>query len=141
MICQLKQVRTEYLGKFNGAVGCFNADVIAYPDANWEEIAKNFVTSLGLKYNPLMTESSPTIILPKSSTRSFASTASARLRPRYLVVYFAGLFHGCRRRSRLIDHAAQGEPDRLRERRRQTSESPTRCSTSEQLRCRAFSAI
>ena len=54
---QLKQVRAmEYLGKFNGAVGCFNADVIAYPDANWEEIAKNFVTSLGLKYNPLTTQ-------------------------------------------------------------------------------------
>lgn len=48
--------RAEYLGKFNGAVGCFNAHVIAYPDANWEAIAQNFVTSLGLKYNPLTTQ-------------------------------------------------------------------------------------
>jgi len=54
---QIKQVKAiEYLGKFNGAVGCFNADIIAYPDANWQEIAKNFVTSLGLKYNPLTTQ-------------------------------------------------------------------------------------
>ncbi|MFC4766909.1 adenylosuccinate lyase [Effusibacillus consociatus] len=54
---QLDQVRNlEYLGKFNGAVGNFNAHVSAYPDAPWEDIAKSFVESLGLTYNPLTTQ-------------------------------------------------------------------------------------
>jgi adenylosuccinate lyase len=54
---QLKQIKAlEYLGKFNGAVGNFNAHVSAYPDAPWEEIAKSFVESLGLTYNPLTTQ-------------------------------------------------------------------------------------
>lgn len=54
---QLAQIRSlEYLGKFNGAVGNFNAHVSAYPDAPWEEIAKSFVEGLGLTYNPLTTQ-------------------------------------------------------------------------------------
>ena len=54
---QLKQIRAqEYLGKFNGAVGNFNAHSIAYPDINWETVARNFVESLGLTYNPLTTQ-------------------------------------------------------------------------------------
>jgi len=46
----------EYLGKLNGAVGCFNAHVSAYPEADWPAIAERFVTSLGLTYNPLTTQ-------------------------------------------------------------------------------------
>jgi adenylosuccinate lyase len=54
---QLRTIRgLEYLGKFNGAVGNFNAHVAAYPDAPWEEIARAFVESLGLTYNPLTTQ-------------------------------------------------------------------------------------
>jgi adenylosuccinate lyase len=54
---QLAQIQAiEYLGKFNGAVGNFNAHVSAYPDAPWEEIAKEFVNRLGLSYNPLTTQ-------------------------------------------------------------------------------------
>ena len=54
---QLKQLRAqEYLGKINGAVGNFNAHVIAYPDAPWQTIAERFVTGLGLMYNPLTTQ-------------------------------------------------------------------------------------
>ncbi|CUH96251.1 Adenylosuccinate lyase [Propionispora sp. 2/2-37] len=54
---QLKQVRNlEYLGKFNGAVGNFNAHQVAYPEADWENIARVFVESLGLTYNPLTTQ-------------------------------------------------------------------------------------
>lgn len=48
--------RQEYLGKFNGAVGNFNAHSIAYPNAPWEQIAHDFVTGLGLVYNPLTTQ-------------------------------------------------------------------------------------
>lgn len=53
----LSQIRAqEYLGKINGAVGNFNAHVSAYPDAPWQEIARRFVTNLGLTYNPLTTQ-------------------------------------------------------------------------------------
>lgn len=54
---QFKQIRAlEYLGKFNGAVGNFNAHHIAYPEVAWENVAKTFVESLGLVYNPLTTQ-------------------------------------------------------------------------------------
>ena len=54
---QLRSIRAaEYLGKFNGAVGCYNSHSIAYPDAPWEVIARDFVTSLGLTFNPLTTQ-------------------------------------------------------------------------------------
>ncbi len=57
---QLRQIRAqEYVGKFNGAVGNFNAHTAAYPDAGWEEIARSFVTGLGLTYNPLTTQIEP----------------------------------------------------------------------------------
>lgn len=54
---QLAQVGAqEYLGKINGAVGNFNAHAAAYPNAPWPQIAREFVTSLGLVYNPLTTQ-------------------------------------------------------------------------------------
>ena len=54
---QFKQIRAlEYLGKFNGAVGNFNAHQIAYPEVAWEKVAKTFVEDLGLLYNPLTTQ-------------------------------------------------------------------------------------
>lgn len=54
---QFKQIRSlEYLGKFNGAVGNFNAHQIAYPEVDWELVSKTFVEGLGLTYNPLTTQ-------------------------------------------------------------------------------------
>ncbi len=54
---QLSQVAgAEYLGKFSGAVGNFNAHVAAYPDADWETLSRDFVSSLGLTWNPLTTQ-------------------------------------------------------------------------------------
>lgn len=54
---QLKQLRAqEYLGKFNGAVGNFNAHSIAYPELDWEAVSRLFVEGLGLTYNPLTTQ-------------------------------------------------------------------------------------
>jgi adenylosuccinate lyase len=54
---QLKQIsQIEYLGKINGAVGCFNAHAAAYPEAPWPQIAREFVEGLGLTYNPLTTQ-------------------------------------------------------------------------------------
>ena len=57
---QMRQIEcAEYLGKFNGAVGSYNAHAIAYPDADWHEIARGFVERLGLTHNPLTTQIEP----------------------------------------------------------------------------------
>ncbi|KAL8430138.1 hypothetical protein Efla_001802 [Eimeria flavescens] len=44
------------VGKFNGAVGNFNAHLVAFPDADWPALAQQFVESLGLEYQPLSTQ-------------------------------------------------------------------------------------
>lgn len=46
-------------GKFNGAVGNYNAHVIAYPEVDWRKHCSNFVTSLGLSFNPYTTQIEP----------------------------------------------------------------------------------
>src|SRR5882724_10548919 len=57
---QLKQIaEAEYLGKFSGAVGNFNAHVAAYPSLDWEKLSRAFVESLGLTWNPLTTQIEP----------------------------------------------------------------------------------
>ncbi|WP_298610663.1 adenylosuccinate lyase [uncultured Thiothrix sp.] len=57
---QLDQVQTcEYLGKINGAVGNYNAHLSAYPDIDWQTTAEQFVTSLGLNWNPYTTQIEP----------------------------------------------------------------------------------
>ena len=55
-----KQFRDiEIRGKFNGAVGNFNAHAITYPDADWPAISAGFVESLGLDPNPYTTQIEP----------------------------------------------------------------------------------
>ena len=57
---QMRQIENaEYLGKFNGAVGSYNAHAIAYPDADWQSISRRFVERLGLTHNPLTTQIEP----------------------------------------------------------------------------------
>jgi len=53
-LVQLK--RQEFLGKFNGAVGNFNAHYFAAPDVDWIAQSRTFVESLGLTWNPLTTQ-------------------------------------------------------------------------------------
>jgi adenylosuccinate lyase len=48
--------RQELLGKFNGAVGNFNAHQAAVPEADWIECSRRFVESMGLVWNPLTTQ-------------------------------------------------------------------------------------
>ncbi|MGN1310220.1 MAG: adenylosuccinate lyase [Clostridia bacterium] len=43
-------------GKFSGAVGNFNAHVVAYPNLDWIKIGTEFVENLGLEFNPLTTQ-------------------------------------------------------------------------------------
>ena len=49
----------KIMGKFNGAVGNFNAHLSAYPNLNWENIAKTFVESLGVNYSTHTTQIEP----------------------------------------------------------------------------------
>ena len=51
-----KMLKIEFCGKFSGAVGNYNAHVIAYENIDWIEFNKNFVNSLELKFNPLTTQ-------------------------------------------------------------------------------------
>jgi len=46
----------EILGKFAGAVGNYNAHKVAYPDINWQSISAEFVKSLGIGFNPYVTQ-------------------------------------------------------------------------------------
>jgi len=54
---QLSQV--ELSGKINGAVGNYNAHVIAYPNIDWPHFCQQFVESLGLAFNPYTTQIEP----------------------------------------------------------------------------------
>ncbi|MBG6055118.1 adenylosuccinate lyase [Salinibacterium sp. CAN_S4] len=47
---------TEFLGKFNGATGTYAAHLAADSGEDWPEISREFVTSLGLEWNPLTTQ-------------------------------------------------------------------------------------
>jgi adenylosuccinate lyase len=49
----------ELLGKINGAVGNYNAHMIAYPDMDWPAFARRFVESFGLSWNPATTQIEP----------------------------------------------------------------------------------
>ena len=45
--------------KCNGAVGNYNAHIIAYPEVDWRKHCSNFVTSLGLSFNAYTTQIEP----------------------------------------------------------------------------------
>ena len=47
------------LGKINGAVGNYNAHVVAYPNLDWVKVTCNFVEKLGLVFNPYSTQIEP----------------------------------------------------------------------------------
>ncbi len=47
------------LGKWNGAVGNFNAHVAALPAVDWPALSRTFVESLGLEFNPYTTQIEP----------------------------------------------------------------------------------
>ena len=51
--------RVPIKGKINGAVGNYNAHVVAYPDVDWERLAAKVVAGLGLEFNPYTTQIEP----------------------------------------------------------------------------------
>ena len=57
---QLRQLgNIEILGKINGAVGNYNAHIAAYPEVDWHQLSEQFVTSLGVTWNPYTTQIEP----------------------------------------------------------------------------------
>ena len=57
---QLRQLsRIEIMGKINGAVGNYNAHMVAYPEVDWHQLSESFVTSLGITWNPYTTQIEP----------------------------------------------------------------------------------
>jgi len=52
-------LQTTIMGKFNGAVGNYNAISICFPNINWEKINKNFVEKFNLTWNPYTTQIEP----------------------------------------------------------------------------------
>lgn len=65
VVFRLKRQRQQFaelpiMGKINGAVGNYNAHLVAYPDLDWEGLAKTFVEQdLGLAWNPFTTQIEP----------------------------------------------------------------------------------
>ncbi len=49
----------ELTGKSNGAVGNYNAHVIAYPEVDWPAFAQAFIGKLGIVFNPYTTQIEP----------------------------------------------------------------------------------
>ena len=56
---QRRWAAVSILGKWNGAVGNFNAQVAALPAVDWPAVSEAFVTSLSLEYNPWTTQIEP----------------------------------------------------------------------------------
>mgnify|MGYP003583738025 FL=1 len=58
---QVDKLQTqEFLGKINGAVGNYNAHMVAYPDVDWEALCQKFVEQdLKLTFNPYTTQIEP----------------------------------------------------------------------------------
>ncbi len=61
---RLKRTRTQFaavevLGKMNGAVGNWNAHLIAYPDVDWRGAGERFVGSLGLGWSEYTVQIEP----------------------------------------------------------------------------------
>ena len=57
---QISQIdKLDMLGKINGAVGNYNAQLSAYPEVDWPAFARQFVESLGIRFNPYTTQIEP----------------------------------------------------------------------------------
>lgn len=56
----LQQLKIPYItAKFNGAVGNYNAHVVAYPNVDWVNHCQMFIESLGLSFNAYTTQIEP----------------------------------------------------------------------------------
>ncbi|KRX08215.1 L-Aspartase-like protein [Pseudocohnilembus persalinus] len=57
---QIKQIqKKKFMAKSNGAVGNFNAHLLAYPEYDWPVLSRQFIEGLGLEFNPYTTQIEP----------------------------------------------------------------------------------
>lgn len=54
LVYKIRNIKLK--GKFNGAVGNFNAHIVVNKDFNWEKLSKIFIEKLGFEYNPYTTQ-------------------------------------------------------------------------------------
>ncbi len=54
-----QMINVPMLGKINGAVGNYNAHLVTYPEVDWEVHAEQFITGLGLSWNPYTIQIEP----------------------------------------------------------------------------------
>ena len=64
VVARLDQARdqvatTAIRGKFNGAVGNFNAHLAAYPELDWPRLSQDFVEGIGLDWQQMTTQIEP----------------------------------------------------------------------------------
>jgi adenylosuccinate lyase len=64
VVHRLRKQRNEaadvvILGKINGAVGNYNAHMVAYPEIDWPAFARQFIESLGIEMNPYTIQIEP----------------------------------------------------------------------------------
>ena len=56
----------KLLGKLGGATGTWSAHTISLPQVNWQKFSRDFVTQLGLAFNPVTTQIEPHDALAES---------------------------------------------------------------------------
>ncbi|RZH66710.1 adenylosuccinate lyase [Natrinema altunense] len=56
---RIRRATDALRGKLGGASGTYAAHVAAYPDVDWPAFAREFVTDLGLEFEPLTTQVNP----------------------------------------------------------------------------------
>ena len=52
-------INVPLLGKINGALGNYNAHLVAYPEVDWPALAEQYISSLGLELNPYTIQIEP----------------------------------------------------------------------------------
>ncbi|XP_028059932.1 uncharacterized protein LOC114263572 [Camellia sinensis] len=80
--------QVEIMGKFAGAVGNNNAHLVAYHEIKWPQIAEEFVKSLGLSFNPYVTQVSvpcSKFLLTSVFIRFLYNFLQARIIPRNFI--------------------------------------------------------
>ena len=115
--------KVEILAKWNGAVGNYNAHVAALPEVDWPAVSRHVHRIAGPRVERILHADRAARLDRRVLRRARRHQHHPhRLRARHLGLHLARLPAPARGRgrSRFLDHAAQGQPDRLRERRRQS---------------------
>ena len=120
---QLRRVEAaEYLGKLNGATGTFGAHVAAVPEADWPEVSRDVrrVPRPDLE-PPHHPDREPRLAGRALRRRRPVQPGAAQPLHRRVDLHLDRLLRAGARpgHGRVVDDAAQGQPDPLRERRGQ----------------------